>query len=253
MLARPLSSIESLTRACTMITAQQRNDLITPATGSVASPAAWYSSTAFLAAVRLVQFASSITALGLLAYIVDYTGGAGFQIAVSAISLTYLIVVASATLPLNLYALVAIFVFETAIFALWVATSATLGSHYRQYTCTVYAPQGDSSLYYGYQNYFNALNKECKVGKASTAFAAFSAFLSLCALCLLWVNVLAPMNAGFFNGTRPDGATTHLRRFTALAIARAPAAGEDVEADPVTAEESVPVTDEDTAPVTAET
>lgn len=228
-----------------MSTLQQQNEHTAPIADSVRRSAGWCSRSAFLVAFRAAQLVSTITALGLLAFLVDYGSHGSFELAVSVISLTYLVVIASATLPLNLYALTAVSVFEAAVFALWAAASATLGSRYSQYSCTIHAPKDDGDFYYGVWDYLHALSKECKVGQASIAFAAFSAFLSLCALCLLCVNVLAPMNAVFVGEVRPEGTRAHLRRFTALAVACAPGtANNDVETPaPVTVEAVNPVTE----------
>lgn len=195
----------------------------------------------FLAAVRVAQFASTSTALGLLAYLMSTDNGSGFELAVSAVSLAHLLVVFLAPLPLNLYSLIALAVFEVAMLALWTAASGTLGVDYGEYSCSTYSYDDSYNYFFDTRSYFSSLARECRVGQASLAFASFSAFLSLCALCLLCVNVLAPMNAVFANGVHPEGASAHLRRFTGLAIARAPAAGGDVEgAGPVATEAAEP-------------
>ncbi|CAR23005.1 KLTH0D16940p [Lachancea thermotolerans CBS 6340] len=209
-----------------MSTLQQQNEHTAP----IASPVAWYSSSVFLVAVRVAQFASTITALGLLAYLLNGSGSGGFELAVPAISLTYLVVVASATLPLNLFAAAAVAVFEVAIFALWIAASGRVGVAYGQYNCAAVSSWDDYEFYYDFDfDYDYDLGTACRAGQAAIAFAAFSALLSACALCLLCVNVLIPLNTGFVGGVRPEGAGARLRRFTALAIARAETAG-DVEA-----------------------
>ncbi|CUS20154.1 LAQU0S01e00188g1_1 [Lachancea quebecensis] len=247
-----------------MSTVQLHDKHMTP----VASPAAWYSSNILLVAIRFAQFASSITALGLLAYLVNYGDDRGFELAVSAISLTYLLVVAFAPLPLNLYSQTALAVFGVSVFALWTAASGTLGVEYGQYNCSAYSSSGSYNYYFDYYSYFGSLGTECRAGQSSIAFAAFSAFLSLCELGLLCVNVLVPMNAAFVAAVQPEGTAAHLRRFTALAIARAPGTAQnDVEAAvpvaagasetvesaaPVTVEPTAPVTVEPTAPVTVE-
>lgn len=238
-------SIDSFTSALTMSTAHLHNEHMTP----IASPAAWYSSNVLLAAIRIAQFVSTITALGLLAYLVNLGDDRGFELAVSAISLTYLIVVASATLPLNLYSLTALAVFDVAIFALWVAASGTLGVGYGHYNCSVYA--SDYDFFSSFYSFFRDMGVECRSGQVSIAFASFSAFLSLCELALLCVNVMVPMNAAFVAAVRPEGTASRLRRFTGLAIARTPAVTGDIEAAaPVAAEPAEPATAEPAEPAT---
>ncbi|CEP64905.1 uncharacterized protein LALA0_S14e01904g [Lachancea lanzarotensis] len=233
---------------------QQQNENLTAATDFISSPAAWYSRTAFLASVRVVQFVSTITALGLLATLIDIGDDRGFELAVSVISFVYLIVIAAAPLPLNLYSLIAVSVFETTIFSLWVAASATLGNSYSYYTCTFNAPQGDGAYYYGFWgDYLAEFSKQCKIGKASIAIAAFSAFLSLCAFFLLCVNVLVPLKTTSVGEMNAEGTRAYLSRFTALAITRTPFLAGDIEktgpVDAEAAEPAVPVDAEAAEPV----
>ncbi|CEP62630.1 uncharacterized protein LALA0_S06e00100g [Lachancea lanzarotensis] len=223
---------------------QKQNEHLTLVTDSIGSPPAWYSRTAFLVTVRVAQFVSSITAVGLLATLFDTGYGRSFELAVSVISSVYLIVIASAPLPLNIYSLIAVFVFETAIFALWVAASATLGDGYGNYTCTSKARQGGGAPYSGFwSDYYRSLFlKQCKVGKASIAIAALSAFLSLCAFVLLCVNVLMPLKAVSVGQMNAEDNRAHLSRFTALAFIKSPPLVGDIErACPVEAEVAEPV------------
>ncbi|SCU80602.1 LAFA_0C00210g1_1 [Lachancea sp. 'fantastica'] len=226
-----------------MSSTQHQNENLAHVTESISSPTAWYSHRVFLVTFRILQFASTITALGLIAFLVDSGSTSGFELAVSAISLTYLIVVASAKLPLNLYSVVALSASEVVIFALWVGASATLGIGYDQYSCEIYWSGGGSYGYFDFSYYFQSLSKECRVGKASIAFAAFSAFLSLCALALFCKNVSVPMNAVLAGKVHTEDTRAYLCRFTGLAIANA-----SVDADAV--DESGPV-DVEAAPATA--
>lgn len=202
-----------------MITLQQQKEHMTPATDSKLNPTAWYSHSALLVAVRVAQLVSTITTLGLTARLVDNSNDPNLELTVSVISLAFLIVIAAAPLPLNLYSLVAMCIFETDILALWVAASGTLGSGYSD-TCTFY-PKNNNRSQVPWE-VLAKIPKECKISKASIAFTAFSTLLFLCSVALLCMNVLVPIKARSVRELSPEGTRAYLSRFTALSITHAP-------------------------------
>ncbi|CEP64497.1 uncharacterized protein LALA0_S12e00144g [Lachancea lanzarotensis] len=192
---------------------------MTPSTDSKLNPTAWYSHSALLVAVRVAQFVSTITTLGLTARLVDNSNEPNLELTVSVISLAFFIVIAAAPLPLNLYSLVAMCIFETDIFALWVAASGTLSSGYSD-ICTFYSGNNDRT--HVPWEVLAGISKECKIGKTSIAFTAFSTFFFLCSVALLCMNVLVPIKARSVRELSPQDTRAYLSRFTALSITHTP-------------------------------
>lgn len=155
---------------------------------------------------------TSVATVGLLAYVMDTQGTTSYSLAISVISVVYLILIILIPVEANVYA-VCVLVFEFVVASLWLGACIVQGIISGGYNCT-YAQYTYWSQYY----YFHfTWVTPCRAEQATIGLAAFSFVLSMLACAIFWLNVIVPVNR-VFEGSCEYVAHLRLTRGSNLAI-----------------------------------
>lgn len=177
--------------------------VVTPVT-----PARWYSNPILLWGVRIAQFVFAIICLGLSAKVLAFGinhSTTGYAVAVSVITIVYLVVVTLVPFRLN-DCVVFILVSEIVLSILWFAALIALAVLHGGIDCGNRYTFSSGWLEY------------CRVGQASIAMAFFPFWLFDITAALFWLNVMAPIRSVTEGGWVYKGGPKVLTRWCNLSI-----------------------------------